>query len=507
MFESDFIADYGKSIPASGSSVIVPDSSRMILALRQIGYSLEQALADLIDNSINAHARNVLIRFIWEDESITSVIIADDGEGMTRCELDDAMRFGSRRVEDITSLGKYGMGLKLASLSHARALTTITRKTRRASGRRWTIEGIENGWSCETLDTGSAKHHLKAPWGKLDLSGNGTLVIWDDIDKLPTNARGLRVTLRAIQRRLQLHLGLYFHRFLEDGKVRLFLDQQEAGSSQQPFSVEIKPLDPFGYSCSGSTDFPKTYTADIRGVGRLEMNAHIWPPNSDAAEYKLGNRAAARQGFYFYRNDRLIQAGGWNGLVQSDTEPHSSLARVAIDLPADYDALFGLNVQKSAVVAPPDFERAVIESTDSKGTDFESYRAAAQNVYRKIDGRAIRNRPYIPGSGVPRALRKRLLAAVDANDKDVNEVAFVWDRLTEDQLFDIDTKRSRIILNRKYRAKLAGKDSRSSNDVPVLKTLLFFLLQNEFKSKTITKNSKDRWSLINEILTSCLEEK
>jgi hypothetical protein len=59
----------------------------------------------------------------------------------------------------------------------------------------------------------------------------------------------------------------------------------------------------------------------LAGVGEIPLDGHIWPPNSDQPEYQLGNRAAARQGFYFYRNNRLIQAGGWNGLLQNEAEP------------------------------------------------------------------------------------------------------------------------------------------------------------------------------------------
>ena len=59
-----------------------PNPRRMIQALRQIGYSLEQSIADLVDNSINAKAQNVLIRFVTEGEKISSIIVADDGRDL-----------------------------------------------------------------------------------------------------------------------------------------------------------------------------------------------------------------------------------------------------------------------------------------------------------------------------------------------------------------------------------------------------------------------------------------
>lgn len=474
------------------------------MALRQIGYSLEQAIADLIDNSINAKAKNVLIRFLWKDDSIRSVIIADDGNGMSARQIDDAMRFGSKRVEDVASLGKYGMGMKLASFSHACMLTVVSKQAGRVSGRRWTLKGIEKGWACEILSQSPVKSFLDKSWGRLNLSSSGTLIILDDIDKLPTNAKGLKHTLRSIQSRLQLHLGLHFHRFLSSGFIRIVIDQQQIGGESQPFFVEVKPLDPFAYEVSGSRKYPRIFSADIRGVGRLKLEAHIWPPNSDAAEYKLGNRASARQGFYFYRNNRLIQAGGWNGIVQSDAEPHSSLARVAIDLPPEFDADFGLNVQKSSVVVPLDFERAVSESKDSDGIGFESYRATAQQIYRKTDERAIRDAACIPGKGVPRRIRE--IFAGDVSSGHSTDIAIAWGRLPLDKIFEIDPSNSRIVINKCHRAILSENAFNSSGDPLILKALLFLLLRDDIKTERVSGNRIRRWDLINQVLISCIEK-
>ena len=128
-----------EGVTARSKESLAPDPDRLIFALRQIGYSIEQALADLVDNSINAGASTVLIRFIWDREEIRQVVVADDGCGMTPSELRNAMRFGSDTDFDPHSLGKFGMGLKLASFSHARRLTVISRRRGRTTGRRWTL--------------------------------------------------------------------------------------------------------------------------------------------------------------------------------------------------------------------------------------------------------------------------------------------------------------------------------------------------------------------------------
>src|SRR5207244_13031157 len=134
-------------------------------------------------------------------------------------------------------------------------------------------------------------------------------IIWDEIDKLPTGVRGLKSLLRSLQSRLELHLGMCFHRFLNDGTFNILIDQQKEGCAEHSICVKVGALDPFSYPSSGRPGYPKVFRADLPGIGLIEAEAHSWPPHSDSAAYKLGNKAAARQGFYFYRNDRLIQAG------------------------------------------------------------------------------------------------------------------------------------------------------------------------------------------------------
>src|SRR5947209_962465 len=201
------IAALGTSVQSSGSDCIPPDPRRMIVALRQVGYSLEQAISDLVDNSITGRASNVLIRFICDENRIRSCVIADDGEGISVSRMAEAMRFGSAERRDSGSLGKYGMGLKLASLSQAGRVTVVSREGHTAHGRRWTVESISRGWECEVLKSSEAGLIMNSAWGPLDLASSGTLVIWEEIDRLPSGVRGLKSLLRSLQSRLELHLG------------------------------------------------------------------------------------------------------------------------------------------------------------------------------------------------------------------------------------------------------------------------------------------------------------
>ena len=454
-------------LPLKKSDVTQPDAGRLITALRQIGYSLEQAIADLVDNSINAGARTVLIRFLHDGESITAVALVDDGEGMSEAGLYDAMRFGSRESSVTGTLGKFGMGLKLASLSHARNLQVYTRKQGKVAGRRWTPDGITQGWWCERIHKRATADLLNRKWGPIDLTENGTCVLWEDLDKLPSHRNGLKYTLTSIDTRLRLHLGLCFHRFLEEGSLRLLIDQQLNTRIGQGISSEIAPLNPFAYSVSGHRDYPKKLSVVLNGVGELKIEGHIWPAKSDAPEYRLGRRSAARQGFYFYRNGRLIQAGGWNGVIHDETEPHSSLARVKVDLPVSLDEDFGLNVQKSSVLVPSVFAE-ILKASASDGTTFEDYRRIAIQTYRTVNLQNEHNGRF-PSSGLQKNILKQLRSAY-AKPEEIEGFRIAWRQLNANEFFRIDVVKQQILVNRQYR------DSKLSETV---KLLLAVFLRND----------------------------
>lgn len=494
------LVEPGESVPSNRHERTLPKAARMISALRQIGYSFEQAIADLIDNSINAKASAILVRFVCRDDQIQSIIVGDNGIGMSEEALREAMRFGSERDLTPASLGKYGMGLKLASLSFARSLTVLSRHANRSCGRRWTIRGIEKGWDCDVFTEAVALNQIKGPWGPLNLATHGTVVVWEALDKLSVSSAGLRATLRSLAKRLETHLGLCFHRFLDERKVSIYLDQQTEGQAPHSYYVAVTPLDPFAYPASGSREYPKTFRTTIPGSGALNLEAHIWPPNSELPQYKLGNKAAARQGFYFYRNGRLIQSGGWNGLVQHDTEQHSSLARVKIELPSELDDAFGLNVQKSAVVVPPGFELAVAAATSLNGQTFDTYRRAAQQLYRHKDVRAHKSRPLIPGEGLPRDLAEIAKSLLLTPGTRARDVGFEWRKLTTDSFLELDRKRRIISLNSDYRHQLLAGRRPGKTDLPMLKILIYLLTADDFDGDRISSKRKQRLDLLNALL-------
>lgn len=500
---SKTVAVLGRSVRPSRSNCILPDPQRMIVALRQVGYSFEQAISDLVDNSINGRASHVLIRFICDENSIRSCVIADDGVGMSESRMNEAMRFGSLPSSDPKSLGKYGMGLKLASLSHASRVTVLSRQRGTAHGRRWTVQGIGNGWRCEVLNQSEVLSIIDSAWGPVDLRKSGTLIVWDEIDRLPVGTRGLRNLLRTLQSRLELHLGLCFHRFIDNRSLTISIDQQSEGRQEHSIRTTIDGLDPFAYPASGKEGYPKIFRAVLPGIGTLDAEAHIWPPHSESAAYKLGNKAAARQGFYFYRNNRLIQAGGWNGVVQHETEPHSSLARVRINLPIGLDSAFGLNVQKSAIVVPVGFQEAIMRAQADDGQTFEEYRRAAQLIYREHDPVGRRMKSLVPGDGLPKKLRLTAIELLAAGETDIYPVNFEWADLPELEVFRIQNEI--VLLNSIHRKKILGGLTASGADVPLFKLMLFLLLRDHLGKDSVSSSRRRRLDQLNRLLSHALE--
>src|SRR5687768_16355260 len=105
---------------------VIPDARRHMRSLSDMGYDFAQAIADVVDNSIAAEATEVRIDIEFDgDESW--VRIADNGAGMRPEVLKEAMRYGANREYDEDDLGKFGLGLKTASMSQCRRLTVASR--------------------------------------------------------------------------------------------------------------------------------------------------------------------------------------------------------------------------------------------------------------------------------------------------------------------------------------------------------------------------------------------
>ncbi|MFD8568239.1 ATP-binding protein [Streptomyces sp. NPDC059639] len=489
-------------VPTAGSTHLPPDSGYG-KALTNQGYGFEVAVADLIDNSIDAGADEVVVHFLRDAHRILTLLVIDNGRGMDDAGLDAAMTVGRRREYGEGALGMYGTGLKAASLSHASSLTVISRTKRsRAAGRQLTAEGIEDSFRCDMVEPRYAQEMVDRYDGVIEWQG--TIVRWDKVRAFETVARGQSEAFlsKAISK-LETHLGLYLHRFLRKGlKLDIAVwDVTDAGAGlgEEVDHIAVEPLDPFGYKVPGRKGYPRTFTAPIEGVGDVTLTAHVWPAKSKQAGFRQIGALAERQGFYFYRNDRLVQAGGWNDL--RNPEGHLALARVEVELPASANSVFSLDVKKEGVTVTPAFTAGLDKAVDGHGVTFRQFEADAEATYRDGAKRSeiVRKPVTPPGKGLDPKI-KRVIKEELTEKPGEAPIAFTWTALADDVFVALDRESNAVLLNKTYREDFNDGRRGGSNDAPVTKTLLYLLLEDCFGLGRWEKARQDRIDYWNTIL-------
>jgi hypothetical protein len=306
-------------------------------------------------------------------------------------------------------------------------------------------------------------------------------------------------------RRLENYLALAFHRFLSGRacKVDIAVDIVDMESGRSGIPITLDPLDPFDYGSSGQRGFPAKMVAAGAFGDRIKIIAHIWPPNSDAVGYKLPGGTNARQGFYFYRNNRLIQGGGWNGIREA--EPHSSLARLEIDITPDFDVDVSLDVKKVEIQLPPDLVTSIQKAKTRSGVDFKKYMAIADQAYRTRKATDA-ELPLIPSQGLPSELTKFLHTElrIERTTKH-RDLKIIWKYLDKESFFDFDRDSGHLYLNRSYRTQLNRGFPGSSADIPVVKCLLFLLLEEALSSERMGPKIREQVDQVNRILLKAVK--
>lgn len=496
--------DWQFDVPTAGSKRLPPDA-RYMEALSSQGYGFEVAIADLVDNSIDAGAKDVVVHFLRDGDRLVSLLVVDDGKGMDEEALDIAMTVGGRRDYAIDALGMFGTGLKSASLSHASAVTVVsTTKRTRAVGRRWVMERAVSSFQCDIVEPSYAQTLIDRYDNRRPIEWQGTVVRWDGVKDFPKHGGGGQ-TDRYLHRtinKLGLHLGLYLHRFLarDDFNITIAVEDVRTGTIYMNFGVE--PLNPFGYPVPGHPEYPRNFTASIPSIGDVLLDAHIWTPKSNLDEYKAVGSVMERQGFYFYRHNRLVQAGGWNNFRQP--EQHLSLARVAVDLPSRPSDVFRLTVKKAGVDASPEYACALENAAATSGSQtFLDYLTAAEAVYREARKRSGTTRKPVlpPGKGLDPSVREAIedeLPTIPHEDP----IALRWQKLDNELFFHVDREDRTIILNQHYRAAILGGRRGGPNDAPLLKSLMYVLLHQVFEKEYSGSREKDNLQLWQSILVS-----
>jgi len=359
-----------------------PKASAMVEALRGLGYNTQTALADIIDNSIAAGATEIRLEFLWA-ENQSRILCLDNGRGMSSGELDRAMRLGERsplEERSVTDLGRFGLGLKTASFSQCRRLTVATRGTDGLQSLRWDLDYLANspddGWHLlEGAHPGSETY-----FDRLSPDASGTLVLWEELDRIVTPGSTSRDFL-SLAVKVEQHLGMVFHRYLEGTRPRLRILLN---------GHPVKPWDPFMTDHPGKPYNPPAFKhLTYRGV---EAECHVLPHKDRLSDTEFERLAGpegwtAQQGFYVYRNGRLLVAGSWLGLGSGRSwtkdEAHR-LARIRLDIPNSADTDWKIDIRKSTA-RPPVYLRTWLT------TLAEETRARARRAF------AHRGKPVLMG--------------------------------------------------------------------------------------------------------------
>lgn len=368
-----------------------PDPVRMTEGLRDTGYEFNTAIADIVDNSIAAGADLIAVNIAMDPKGNVNVYVVDNGRGMDRDGLINALRYGSKQRDDPSSLGKFGMGLKTASTAFCRRVSLISRPTDSAETLRatWDLDKVtERGWQIEIAPAGKNEIALLE---RTAGTGPGTAVLWESVDRLLQDykTKGGVHAQRAISARVKLldeHLGMVYQRFLDPA------DERERSIAITLAGKKILPWDPF---CLEETVEPlaskaMTIELDDGSTTTFLIRAFVLPRKEEFANQELVSKARIthdNQGIYVYRENRLIHGPDWLSMYKK--EAHFNNCRVELSFGHKLDDAFRVDIKKSRILLASDLyewiqekflpgPRREAEARSRKGTAAKAQSASAQ---------------------------------------------------------------------------------------------------------------------------------
>lgn len=318
-----------------------PLAAPLLESFRDLGYTPEMAVADLIDNAIYAEAREIRVDFEWKELN-SRIVFRDTGKGMTNDELIRAMRPGSQSPtmkREENDLGRFGLGLKTASFSQCRVFTVLSKKKGgEVAYWRWDID--------YATDEQTGGWHILHYAEQKDIEEmaameQGTMVIWDNLDRIVEEGKNPDDNFYEVAGRIKRHIEMVFHRFLENGVLKIWFNGRE-----------VIPWDPFLRGEKATQPIPDEWLED----GKIRVKGYVLPHKSRlSADVWLDNEKNRGgwnklQGFYVYRNKRLLLAADWLGLARKSS--HLKLARIMVDLPNDMDEEWQIDIKKSRARLP-----------------------------------------------------------------------------------------------------------------------------------------------------------
>ena len=368
--------------------IIRPDASRVMDGLRDTGYTFYTAVADVVDNSIAANATVVDIQLQKNADNKLNLYIADNGCGMDAEGVENAMTYGSRKRDTVHSLGKFGLGLKTASTAFCRSLSLLSKtESSEYAKATWDLDHVAQVGDWELLEGDPSEDEIDR-LEDVTNGGHGTLVIWDKIDRLLNkDYRNFNQAFSTLEKNLSFHLSMVFQRFLdssyEDARnVEIYLNGNLL-KPWDPFCLrearknEDGEIDKQGTILVGRTQYDLKDELTDQVISSCYVDAWVLPRRESFSSQESYNEAKIRnsmEGFYVYRENRLIYHGDWLDIYTPD--PHFSLLRVNLSFDASFDEFFKVDIKKSTVTLNEELSRSY--------EDFlKAPRKVAENRYRK----------------------------------------------------------------------------------------------------------------------------
>ena len=360
--------------------VLPPDPSRLIEGLRDTGYDFNTALADIVDNSVDAKATSVRIWIRMDFDGDLTISVADNGHGMNQDDLLNAMTYGAKSKKDKSALGKFGLGLKTASTAFARRLSVISRSTdTTACKATWDIDHVVTKRAWEVLIDTPSKEEITLLEEAAE-SGSGTLIVWEKVDRLikdyqAAGGQPARNALKKVVESFQDHAAMVYQRFLDSNDARArnmeIIINQVALEAWDPFCSKVAGAEVVGDKTM-PVELPDGSEASFTIRAVVLPRREEFSTKEDAKAARLENQT---QGIYVYRENRMIHAHDWMGMFSK--EPHFSLLRVEFSFDHLLDEAFQVDIKKSRILLKDELYNFVLSKF------LPGPRRAAEERYRK----------------------------------------------------------------------------------------------------------------------------
>ncbi len=466
-------------------------------------HSMETAIADLVDNSIEYGGTQITIQLITNASKLERIRIVDNGRGMKPQALEESMQL-RKKTYDQGSLSFFGMGMKMASLSQAALMRVFTQSEDGAnSGAQMRRKDAGGLFNTEILEDSFSKVEYSS--FRRSLPGSGTIVEWQRIDdvSIDKSQKERNKWLNKKVRAIQLHCGLVFHRFLEKGSIRIFVEIWDSQTQQVGGRTPASPIDPFAFR-SPMLGYPAAFYGKTRSKVRVDLFCAMVPPGSESDSVRIhGLPLDQLGGFYVYRNDRLIQIAGWQELTHKKSKDLQH-CRIRIELTNNLiDAGMKLTAEKTSVKLSDEIKQAILSSkSEQLDKTFEDYLADGEKVKKNGAKRNTGLQPSLRITGAENSVLRNSVEQLIGFKNGSDHLEIISVPLNEDQVFELDLENDELRINSLLFEEDGPLDSETAYEF--FKATLYFLLEHHFTKTTLNRTTLQKIEQMHRVLAVAL---